>query len=118
MGIVESLKSLLVTTQPELRKPRTKRSSQWPKVRAEHLKNHPACLVTGSTKELEVHHIFPVHLFPELELSPENLVTLSEGPTTNFHFLVGHLLDWRAYNPNVLEDAKEWFRKLKSRAYG
>lgn len=56
-----------------------KRSSKWDKVRDDFIKLNPSCAVCGSTKNLQVHHKKPFHLFPELELDVNNLVTLCEG---------------------------------------
>ena len=40
----------------------------------------------------------------ELELDERNLITLCEAGE-NHHFVVGHLGDWRSYNPEVRGDA-------------
>ena len=94
-----------------------KRSSQWPKVRREFLKAHPACAVCGSTKNLEAHHVLPFHLHPQLELDPSNLIALCETPAHGMHchLAVGHLLNYKSFNANVREDAKDWAKKIKSR---
>ena len=55
------------------------RSDQWPKVRKTHLASHPTCELCGGEKKLEVHHMRPFHLHPELELEPSNLITLCEA---------------------------------------
>jgi 5-methylcytosine-specific restriction endonuclease McrA len=52
------------------------RTSGWSKLRKEHIKKQPCCMACGTKKELEVHHIIPVHLAPEFELNPNNLITL------------------------------------------
>ncbi len=93
------------------------RSTKWPEVRAAFLKANPVCVVCESTKKLQVHHMKPFHLFPALELDPANLITLCENSSTNHHFMVGHLEDWRSFNPNVILDAKMWWTKLKQRQY-
>lgn len=81
------------------------RSPRWGVVRRVHLAKFPDCLVCGATKDLNVHHVKPFHLFPELELEPSNLVTLCESPSHNCHFFIGHLLNWRSYNESVTIDA-------------
>ena len=89
------------------------RSGHWPKVRAAHLALHPACEVCGDTKRVNVHHKLPFHLHPELELDPENLITLCEDEHfVNCHLFVGHLGNFRGYNPDVVNDAEEWREKL------
>lgn len=82
-----------------------KRSPDWPKVRAAHLSHEPTCRACAGVDQLEVHHIKPFHLYPELELDPDNLVTLCEHPAHDCHFRVGHFLDWRAINPYSVADA-------------
>lgn len=95
-----------------------KRSSSWRKVRAEHLKKNSICAVCGGNKKLEVHHIIPFHLAPELELEPSNLITLCEVKQfgINCHLLIGHLGAYKAINPSCVEDAKVWSEKLRSRS--
>lgn len=81
------------------------RSTAWPKCRSNFL-NTPGngyCCVCRTNKLLNVHHKKPYHLFPDLELVFSNLITLCETPTHNCHFIVGHCLDWTAYNPKVIE---------------
>lgn len=84
-----------------------KRSNAWPTTRQKHLLTHPECALCGGTKKLNVHHIKPFWLFPELELAPLNLITLCEGAKwLNCHFIVGHLLSWKSFNPAVLPDVR------------
>lgn len=90
------------------------RSSQWPAARAAHLRLHPACAVTGQTRHVEVHHVIPFHERPDLELDPENLITLAEA-SVNTHFMIGHLLSWHSHNPDVRKDAAWWAAKIRRR---
>ena len=82
-----------------------KRSWRWPSLRRKVLKASPCCAACGGTKKLRVHHIRPVHLFPELELVPANLIVLCEAKETNCHLRVGHGRDWDLWNPHVVQDA-------------
>jgi hypothetical protein len=91
------------------------RSAKWPTVRKRHLKTHPGCEICGATALRSVHHIQPFHLFPELELDPTNLITLCEGSTVNCHYLFGHFMDWKNYNPDVAADAKRFSAVVKQR---
>jgi 5-methylcytosine-specific restriction protein A len=91
------------------------RSGRWPRVRLEHLKDHPTCAVCGGKTNIEVHHIEPFHLCPERELDPTNLLTLCEAPGHNCHFIFGHLLSWRSYNPMVRADAFAWRERIEDR---
>lgn len=85
------------------------RSSGWAKVRKDHIKKEPCCRVCGRRKKLEVHHIVPFANRPDLELNPDNLITLCDG-STRCHFVFGHLGNWRSSNSNVISDS-EWMNK-------
>jgi 5-methylcytosine-specific restriction protein A len=92
-----------------------KRSPKWPKVRATYLGLFPTCAVCGGKKLVEVHHIKPFHLFPELELDQNNLITLCEDyshTAANHHCFIGHLGQWKNINPDVIADAGAWNKKL------
>ncbi len=87
------------------------RSSQWPAVERAHLAEHPECAVCGSKEQLNVHHVVPFHVRPDLELERSNLITLCR----NHHFWWGHLGSWRSWNPDVREDAAIWRKKIEGR---
>jgi hypothetical protein len=91
-----------------------KRSPHWHSVRKHHLEKHAECVVCGDTNKLEVHHIQPFHLYPELELEPSNLLTMCESKSYGIicHLLVGHNGSYNRINPNVVLDAAEWREKL------
>lgn len=85
------------------------RSPEWPRVAQEHLSHQPACVVCGHRGQgLQVHHIKPFHLYPQLELDPHNLITLCEIRGRTHHLLIGHLDDWESYNIHVREDSKRY----------
>lgn len=93
-----------------------KRSPEWSRVRAEWLQDHPACAVCGRTDAVEVHHIRPFHLHPELELDPGNLITLCEHTGEgNDHYCYGHLRSWQSFNDKVEIDAAAYLAELRSR---
>lgn len=89
-----------------------KRSSKWPEVRSEHLREHPCCEACGSCLKPEVHHIVPVHLDPDLELDPGNLITLCDKYC---HLIFGHLMNYKSYNKNVIKDSEVYYKKVKYR---
>jgi hypothetical protein len=89
------------------------RSPKWSNVRKEHLINEPNCRACGRKKDLEVHHIIPYHINPEDELNPNNLITLC----SNCHLLFGHLMDYKSWNENVVEDCNNFSSKIKNRPY-
>lgn len=109
----EKLRSLL----PGDSKPKVKRSPHWPAVRAQHLRFQPDCVVCRSRKNVEVHHVVPVHVDPSLELDPVNLITLCEAKGANHHLLFGHLGDWPSWNALVKLDAATWREKIRTRPY-
>ncbi len=88
------------------------RSPEWPAVAREHLLREPACVACGYRgRGLQVHHIKPFHLFPDLELDPNNLITLCEVKGRDHHLLLGHLDDWESYNLNVRTDVKRFHKE-------
>ena len=94
-----------------------KRSGQWPAVRDEHLQQHPKCACCGGTKKLRVHHIEPFHVNPNRELDPRNLITLCEAKKygINCHLFLGHLGNWKRWNPFVVLSAAGWKLRLSGR---
>ena len=91
------------------------RAPGWSKLAAAHLRANPDCIACGSRKNVVPHHKEPVHLFPERELDPTNLVTLCEGPVVNCHILFGHLRNWSSYNVDVEQDATYFRSKITNR---
>jgi 5-methylcytosine-specific restriction protein A len=86
------------------------RSGRWPTVRAEHLRREPCCAACGRDKGVEVHHIQPYSRRPDLELDPDNLISLCRDPC---HFVFGHMLHWSRCNPHVRDDAYRYRCRLK-----
>jgi len=94
------------------RKHGRERSPEWARVAREHLLREPACVACGYRGEkVQVHHIKPFHLHPQLELDPDNLITLCEARGREHHLLLGHLDAWDSYNEHIRADAKHFFRK-------
>lgn len=82
----------------------TKRSPQWPGVEHKFRKSSPTCAACGCTTRIQVHHVKPFHMHPELELDPSNLISLCMGPN-ECHLKIGHGDNFKDANPNVREDA-------------
>lgn len=89
------------------------RSSQWQAVRDAFVRKYPACEACGSKRELNVHHVRPFALWPELELVESNLITLCR----EHHFRIGHDPDgpwkpkkpsWSESNRSVRRDVQKW----------
>lgn len=70
-----------------------------------HLASEPFCKACGHEADLEVHHIEPFHLDPAKELDPTNLITLCEATPQECHLHIGHLGNWKNFNPKVREQA-------------
>ena len=91
------------------------RSPRWREVRLQHLKINGSCAVCGKTAKLQVHHILPYHVKPELELEPTNLITLCENgnKAIDCHLFFGHLGNFRTkHNESIVDDAKLWNTRL------
>lgn len=84
------------------------RSGQWPRVRRQHLAKQPECQACGRSKDLEVHHIQPLHEGGQ-ELDPSNLITLCGDPC---HIVHGHLMSWLKTNPDVVADCQRYRVKV------
>jgi hypothetical protein len=91
------------------------RSSRWHTVRDNFIKTHSRCAVCGGDTKLEVHHKQTFSSHPELELDANNLITLCEAKRygINCHLLIGHCGNYRWSNPDVVEDANCWNKKIK-----
>lgn len=74
----------------------------WRSLRKEILKTQIECHVCGYEKKLEVHHITPRHVSPELALKWDNLIVLCR----DCHFHIGHWCDFHESNPDVVEIAE------------
>lgn len=88
------------------------RSPKWTTIRKQHLKDNPNCAACGRNKKLEVHHIEPVHINPDRELDPANLITLCDSPC---HITFGHLLDYKSWNKNVVDDCVVYLNRVKNK---
>jgi len=71
--------------------------------------------VCGGKEKLEVHHLQPFHIKPDLELDPNNLITLCESKNhgINCHLFIGHLGNYKSINDTAQQDAFFWLKKLQ-----
>ena len=90
---------------------RIKRSSKWNKTRKAHIKKHKYCEICGKKKDIQVHHVVPFHVNPELELEPTNLISLCG----RHHLTFAHIGYWKSWNENIREDCKLWKIKFEER---
>lgn len=93
---------------------KAKRSPEWPRVERAYKRAHPACEICGYDKHVQVHHKQPFHLRPDLELDPDNLISLCEPPGRSMkcHLIFGHVGNFRLFNPAIGQDAPYWRHKL------
>jgi 5-methylcytosine-specific restriction protein A len=84
------------------------RSPKWSEARKAFLKTHVKCAACGSTTLLQVHHMQPFHLKPELELDPKNFIALCMSKN-ECHLLLGHGDNFKKYNPYIAADAMNVF---------
>jgi 5-methylcytosine-specific restriction enzyme A len=100
-------------------KPFSVRSSKWQTVRKNFLESNKTCAACGAEINLQVHHKKPFHTHPELELDLKNLITLCEEKgERGCHLKLGHLGDWKSYNPNVEKDARKKLKEFKNSKLG
>lgn len=87
---------------------------EWRKTRNHFFARNPLCAMCSADKDIQVHHILPWHLYPELRYTTTNLVSLCQP----CHFRFGHGRDWKAYNPdinNLAVAAQRSLRKVVTR---
>ena len=84
------------------------RNPAWARESQKWLRDQDGCAVCGETIGVEVHHIRPFHLFPELEMDPDNWLALSRP----WHLYLGHLGNWSNWNPDVKSDADRFARAI------
>lgn len=89
---------------------KARRSGKWPAVRKAHLEKFPRCAFCGGENKLEVHHIIPFHAAPDLELEPDNLITLCEAKRygVNCHLFAGHGGAYKSVNSQVISDVNHF----------
>lgn len=89
------------------------RSSKWAGARTQFLSIHTECAACEGKTHLQVHHMKPFHLHPELELDENNLIVLCMG-TWDCHLRLGHGDSFKCYNPNIKIDAMKFRISSKS----
>lgn len=88
------------------------RSRGWRKVRYTRIMlDGGKCRACGRKVNLQVHHIRPFNIFPDLELDLSNTITLCG----RCHILLGHLDHWKSHNPEVESDAGRTLQRIVGR---
>lgn len=90
------------------------RSVKWNDFRKEFIVGK-TCAACDGSRALDVHHILPVHIRPDLEFDESNLIVLCDDAWKNCHHRIGHGFHWKSYNPNVIDDAAASLRSIQSR---
>src|SRR5574337_282803 len=104
--IINTVKHVVRVTHAKIREATKGRSPEWHRVRTEFLKNNTYCAACGNGKNLQVHHLQPFALNPELELDKDNLITLCESyGGKECHIHIGHSGSFKTFNINCKEDA-------------
>ena len=90
-----------------------KRSSEWSRVRKENIKDYcEMCEKKGGLlNRLELHHILPFNLRPDLELSPQNFFTACR----HCHLRFCHLNSFQSYEKDIKIEAEKWKIKRQNR---
>jgi 5-methylcytosine-specific restriction protein A len=91
------------------------RSPKWRQVRKAYLADHPRCECCNAERKIEVHHIRPFHIFPNLELRKFNLISLCDD---RCHLVVGHLGSYKSFNHTVRADSRYILKKVFNRTGG
>lgn len=85
----------------------TPRNPAWERERNLYLKHESVCQWCGGIEKLQVHHTFPVHSFPDLEMVKKHWITLCMGPE-ECHYRQGHRgKSWLAYDPDIRRKCEE-----------
>jgi hypothetical protein len=84
------------------------RSSKWPPFLKAFLRGK-TCVCCGSRGPLTGHHKLPFSLRPDLELVESNVAPICDG--TDCHLVIGHMKDFKLYNPDFDADAAAFLAK-------
>lgn len=67
---------------------------------------HSECAICGNIKNLEVHHVIPVHINLELGCNQSNFITLCDSNNNSCHRWLGHFGDFKnKYNLKIRQYA-------------
>ena len=76
------------------------------KAKRAYRKLFPECAICGNRKYLEVHHVKPVHIYPNLACDPNNFITLCDAKNNSCHRWIGHFGNFRhEWNEEIREYA-------------
>jgi len=92
--------------------------TQWQLTKAKraYKKKNPVCAVCGYKKDLEIHHIVPVHVDASKALDYDNFITLCDWRNHGCHYVWGHFRNFRTrWNPDIVEFAESVNKFLTER---
>ena len=69
------------------------------------------CIITGSTKKIQIHHMLPKKAYPQLRWVVENGVPL----TQSIHFRIEKLKQWDYIYQIIIKRGLAWLRKLRKK---
>lgn len=110
-GMLKKILKKVRSTHSELREKikSVRRSPRWDDVRDMYIATHESCAACGSMEKIQVHHIKPFHIYPELELEESNLIALCMSEN-ECHLSLGHGGSFRCYNPNIKKDSENFLK--------
>jgi len=111
--MIKEAKHIYIQTRKVVAYRGLKRNPSWEHDSRLWLKDHNECAATGWTYKLQIHHVLPFHLFPQLEMDESNWIVLTENPLFEAHFEIGHNKNWREYNIHVRIDAMMELKRRK-----
>lgn len=103
-----------MSENPLLNMPEPPRSPHWHTVEKEHRMIEPTCAICGGSDRIQVHHTSPPFEYCfaigrlDLELDERNLFSICEGDVNDHHILVGHLDDFKSWNPDFHTNHHRW----------
>lgn len=74
---------------------------RWLDIARKYRRHNPICEVCGSNNSIEIHHIKPAALYPNLIYDETNLISLCRKGN-NCHLRFGHNGNYNNYNPDIL----------------
>lgn len=100
MNIAKNIFNILVVKNPQ-------QLYRITKAKKLYLKTHLECALCGEIKNLEVHHVIPVHIDIELSCNPINFISLCDNTLNNgCHNRFGHFGNFvKQYNKYIREFA-------------
>lgn len=96
-------------------KPVVARNPAWARESKKFRLAHPFCEACGTCDDPEIHHCYPVHLFPEMEMRKEFWITLCGTSAHGCHLRDGHAWNFKAWNPHCREDCARQRLRIRER---